>query len=85
MRILLVMLEFPIWLRARHWSYVANFAIEEGMRAQGVETVVLPAFHGVASSDRRSWLSQAQQVLRGQRFDLSAVHTDASALGGCAG
>jgi 2-polyprenyl-3-methyl-5-hydroxy-6-metoxy-1,4-benzoquinol methylase len=79
MRILLVMLEFPVWLRARHWSYVANFAIEEGMRAQGIETVVLPAFQGIDTSDRRSWLSQAKQVLRGRQFDqvwLWLVHND---------
>ena len=79
MRILLIVLEFPLWLRARQWSYVANLAIAKGMKALGIETVVLPAFHGLGSSDNRSWLAHAKNILAGESFDqvwLWTVHNN---------
>jgi len=79
LRILLVMLEFPLWLRARHWSFVGNFAIVEALRAQGVECVCLPAYHGMDSNDKKSWLAHARELLSGQTFDqvwLWLVHNE---------
>ncbi|MGE4297668.1 MAG: methyltransferase domain-containing protein [Desulfovibrionaceae bacterium] len=79
MRILLVMLEFPLWLRARHWSFVGNYAIVEALRSQGVECVCLPAYHGMDSTDKKTWLGHARELLEGQTFDqvwLWLVHNE---------
>ncbi len=79
MRILFVMLEFPLWLRARHWSFVGNYAIVEALRSHGVECVCLPAYHGMDSSQKNTWLGHARELLEGQTFDqvwLWLVHNE---------
>ncbi len=79
MRILLVTLEFPLWLRARHWSFVGNYAIVEALRSQGVECVCLPAYHGMDSTDKKTWTGHARELLAGQTFDqvwLWLVHNE---------
>ena len=51
------------------------------MKAQGVETWVLPAFQGLDDSDRRSWLSRAKAILKGEKFDqvwIWTVHNEYS-------
>lgn len=68
-KILLVMLEFAAWDRGRAWAYTGNFAVEEGLSANGVECAVLPAFAEMQSDGRGSWLSRAKSLFGGRRFD----------------
>ena len=63
------MLEFSTWERARAWGYLGNFGIEEGLKANDVDCVVLPALQEVPTSSSASWLYHARQFLRDQRFD----------------
>src|SRR5438132_1482474 len=59
LKILLLVLEFPFWRRARHWSYSVQLGLEEGLRANGVEytTVTTP------------WFSQLRDICGGRKFD----------------
>jgi hypothetical protein len=68
-RILLVMLEFANWGRARAWGYSGTFGVEEGLRAAGADCVVLPALAEVPSDVDQSWLRHARRTLAGERFD----------------
>ncbi|MGZ8373780.1 MAG: glycosyltransferase [Nitrospira sp.] len=68
-KILLVQLEFGTWAQAKAWSYLGNFSVEDGLRANGCDCVTLPALSGVPDSSPLSWLHHAKQLLAGQRFD----------------
>lgn len=68
-RILLVQLEFATWAQAKAWSYVGNFAVEDGLRANGCDCVTLPALSHVSDTSPQSWLYHAKTLLAGQRFD----------------
>ncbi|MEK9140404.1 MAG: glycosyltransferase, partial [Nitrospirota bacterium] len=68
-KILLVQLEFGTWAQAKAWSYLGNFAVEDGLRANGCDCVTLPALSGVTDSSPLSWLHHAKQLFAGQRFD----------------
>lgn len=68
-KILLVQLEFATWAQAKAWSYLGNFSVEDGLRANGCDCVTLPALSGVPDSSPLSWLHHAKQLLAGQRFD----------------
>lgn len=59
LRVLLLALEFPIWRRARSWSYSVQLGIEEGLRANGVQctTVTTP------------WFSQIHRLFGKNKFD----------------
>ena len=59
LRVLLLQLEFPTWSEARHWSYSAQLAIEEGLHANGVRYLTLTT----------PWFSRAQEICSGKRFD----------------
>ncbi|MDC8447834.1 MAG: glycosyltransferase [Nitrospira sp.] len=68
-KILLVQLEFGTWDRARAWSYLGNFAVEDGLRANGCECVTIPALCDVPDTSPLSWLHHAKDLLTGRRFD----------------
>lgn len=68
-KILLVQLEFGTWVQARAWSYLGNFAVEDGLRANGCDCVTLPALCDVSDSSPLSWLHHAKSLFAGQRFD----------------
>jgi len=68
-KILLVQLEFGTWNRARAWSYLGNFAVEDGLRANGCEYVTIPALCDIPDSSPLSWLHHAKDLLASQRFD----------------
>lgn len=68
-RILLVPLECLTAHEARGWSYVGHFAVEDGLRAHGVDVTVLPAWSGGRSSDQNSWLRRAREVVGDRPFD----------------
>lgn len=68
-KILLVQLEFGMWDRARAWSYLGNFAVEDGLRANGCECVTIPAFGEMPDTSPLSWLHHAKDLLAGRRFD----------------
>ena len=68
-KVLLVQLEFSKWAQAKAWSYVGNFAVEDGLRANGCECVTLPVFCDVPDNSPSSWLHHAKDLLAGQRFD----------------
>jgi GT2 family glycosyltransferase/2-polyprenyl-3-methyl-5-hydroxy-6-metoxy-1,4-benzoquinol methylase/tetratricopeptide (TPR) repeat protein len=68
-KILLVQLEFGTWAQAKAWSYVGNFAVEDGLLANGCECVVLPALCDVPDTSPQSWLHYAKDLVAGQRFD----------------
>jgi GT2 family glycosyltransferase/tetratricopeptide (TPR) repeat protein len=77
-RALLIQLEFPTWETARPWTYSANFAIQEGLEANGVECVTAPAIAHTSCSSPDSWVYHAKKFLAGERFDqvwLWLVHT----------
>ncbi|MCA9421782.1 MAG: glycosyltransferase, partial [Nitrospira sp.] len=78
-KILLLMLEFPTWETARPWSYPAHFAIEEGLKRNGVETVVVPVLAGIPSTSPKSWLRYVKQFYPPGSFDqvwVWLVHTE---------
>jgi GT2 family glycosyltransferase/tetratricopeptide (TPR) repeat protein/SAM-dependent methyltransferase len=66
---LLIQLEFPTWATARAWTYSAAYAVQEGLAANGVECVTVPAIATTSSSSPQSWLYQARKLLEGRRFD----------------
>lgn len=68
-RILLVQLEFGTWDRARAWSYLGNFSVEDGLRANGCECVTIPALCDIPDTSPSSWLHHAKDLLAGQCFD----------------
>ncbi|WHZ25235.1 MAG: hypothetical protein OJF51_000030 [Nitrospira sp.] len=67
--ILLVQLEFGTWDRARAWSYLGNFAVEDGLRANGCECVTIPALCDIPDTSPLSWLHHAKDLSAGRRFD----------------
>ncbi len=78
MKILFIPLEFPTWADASHFPYPANYGIEEGFAASGVEYATLPALFGTTPSDSYSWLHYARQIFEGERFDqvwIEIVHS----------
>lgn len=68
-RALLLQLEFPTWETARPWTYCANFAVQEGLQANGVECVTVPVIAQRSASSPDSWVYHAKKMLAGQRFD----------------
>lgn len=77
-RALLILLDFQTWATARPWTYSASYAVQEGLMANGVECVTVPAIaeHGCATP--ASWVYHARKALKGQRFDqvwLWLIHT----------
>ncbi len=67
---LLVQLEFPTWASARPWTYSANFAIREGLEANGYECLTIPAIPPSSSPASANWLKHAERLCRGKQFDL---------------
>lgn len=77
-KILLLQLEFSTWAMARPWSYGANFAVRDGLLANGVECVTVPVMAEIPCSSQASWVSHARTILAGKRFDqvwVWLVHT----------
>jgi GT2 family glycosyltransferase len=75
---LLLQLEFPTWATARPWTYSANFAVQEGLTANGIDCVTVPIIVDQACSSPASWVCHAKRFLAGRRFDqvwLWLVHT----------
>ena len=68
-RALLIQLEFPTWATARAWTYSAGYAVEEGLTANGIECVTVPAIVNTPGSSPQSWLFHARKLLDGKRFD----------------
>ncbi len=67
-RILLLQLEFPTWKQARAWTYPACFGVADGLRASGVECVILPLIADAPYSSA-TWLAHMKRLVDGQRFD----------------
>ncbi|WHZ14751.1 MAG: Glycosyltransferase [Nitrospira sp.] len=77
-RALLIQLDFQTWATARPWTYSAAFGVQEGLTANGIECVTIPAIAENPCSNPTSWVYHAKKVLAGQRFDqvwLWLVHT----------
>lgn len=77
-RALLIQLDFQTWATARPWTYSAAFGVQEGLRANGVECVTVPAIAENACSTPASWVYHARKALAGQHFDqvwLWLIHT----------
>ncbi len=77
-RALLIQLDFQTWATARPWTYSAAFGVQEGLMANGVECVTVPAIAEHACSTPASWVYHAKQALAGQHFDqvwLWLIHT----------
>lgn len=77
-RILLVQLEFSTWAQAKAWSYLGNFSVEDGLRANGCACLTLPALCDTSGNSPSFWLHHAKDLLSGQRFDqvwVWLVHT----------
>jgi GT2 family glycosyltransferase/SAM-dependent methyltransferase/tetratricopeptide (TPR) repeat protein len=66
---LLIQLEFQTWAEARAWTYSAAYAVQEGLTANGIECITVPAIANTPSSSPQSWLYQARKLLDGRRFD----------------
>lgn len=89
-RVLLIQLDFQTWTTARPWSYSAAFGVQEGLSANGIECVTVPAIAENLCSSPDSWVYHAKTALAGQRFDqvwVWLVHTplDAATLEWVAG
>lgn len=77
-RALLILLDFQTWATARPWTYSASFAVQEGLVANGVECVTVPAIAEQGCATPASWVYHAREALKGQRFDhvwLWLIHT----------
>ena len=77
-RVLLIQLDFQSWATARPWSYSAAFGVQEGLSANGVECVTVPAIAENPCSSPDSWVYHAKKALAGQCFDqvwVWLVHT----------
>jgi|CXWL01.1.fsa_nt_gi GT2 family glycosyltransferase/predicted O-methyltransferase YrrM/Tfp pilus assembly protein PilF len=77
-RVLLIQLDFQSWATARPWSYSAAFGVQEGLSANGVECVTVPAIAEHPCSSPDSWVYHAKKALAGQCFDqvwVWLVHT----------
>ena len=77
-RALLIQLEFETWATARPWTYSAAFGVQEGLLANGVECVTVPAIAENPCASPTSWVYHAKQALAGQHFDqvwLWLIHT----------
>ncbi len=77
-RALLIQLDFQTWATARPWTYSAAFGVQEGLRANDVECVTVPAIAEHACSTPASWVYHAKKALAGQHFDqvwLWLIHT----------
>ncbi|MHC9064142.1 glycosyltransferase [Nitrospira sp. CMX1] len=77
-RVLLIQLDFLTWKTARPWSYSGAYGVSDGLRANGVECITIPAIAEIPCSSPASWLSHAKQFFQGQRFDqvwIWLVHT----------
>ncbi|MEN9677662.1 MAG: hypothetical protein RIS76_3558, partial [Verrucomicrobiota bacterium] len=68
-RILLIPLEFMAWKQAKSWSYTGNFAIEEGLEANGADCFVLPAWFEFPADSPDSLLKYARELCHGREFD----------------
>lgn len=69
LRVLLILLEFPVWKRARPLSYCLQFAYEEGFAAHGIDCDIVAT----------PFLQQARVQISGRRYDqvwLEAFHTE---------
>ena len=66
---LLIQLEFPTWAAARPWTYSANFAVQEGLTANGVTCLTIPAIADTPCSSPASWIYHAKKLLAERRFD----------------
>lgn len=78
LKILLIMLEFPNWVLARPFGYMAQFGIVEGLRNIGVDCTILPMIGTVPTDASASWLHHAPSLFAGEKFDqvwLWTVHT----------
>lgn len=87
---LLLQLEFPTWATARPWTYSANFAVQEGLTAAGIECVTIPVIAETPCSSPYSWVSHARRIFAKRTFDqvwVWLVHTplDADTLEWIAG
>jgi GT2 family glycosyltransferase/SAM-dependent methyltransferase/thioredoxin-like negative regulator of GroEL len=87
---LLLQLEFPTWATARPWTYSANFAVQEGLTAAGVDCLTVPVIAETPCSSPESWLFHARRFIGTRRFDqvwVWLVHSplDAAALEWIAG
>lgn len=79
MKVLLIGLEFSTWSRARSWTYSNQLGLEEGLQANGVEYMTVPAIHELSPSSPESWLYHLRDILDGNRFDqvwIEIVHTN---------
>ena len=77
-RALLIQLDFHTWAAARPWTYSAAFGVQEGLQANGVECVTVPAIAEHDCSTPASWVYHAKKALAGQHFDqvwLWLIHT----------
>lgn len=77
-RVLLIQLDFQTWATARPWTYSAAFGVREGLIANGMDCVTVPAIAEHRCSSPASWVFHAKQALAGQRFDqvwLWMIHT----------
>lgn len=66
---LLIQLEFSTWSMARAWTYSASYAVQEGLTANGIDCLMVPAVADTNHAAPESWLAQAKTLLEGKRFD----------------
>jgi predicted SAM-dependent methyltransferase len=68
-KILLLTLEFPHWSDAAKYSYEANFGLEEGLLAQGVDCLTIPMMFGNGDLSWARWFDVIRARLQGKSFD----------------
>ncbi|MBF8296389.1 MAG: Methyltransf 21 protein [Bacteroidetes bacterium] len=67
--VLFISLEFRHWRDARYWSYPLGLGLEEGLSANQISFLTLPAIFEVPSSSPNSWLFHARSICAGRKFD----------------
>ncbi len=70
--ILFMPLEFPGWELGKPHSYTVTFGLEDGMRANGARTFVLPVFPPPPFS-QESWQDRAPELAGGMPYDQAWV------------
>jgi|GEM_PF-786031 len=67
--ILLLTLEFPRWCDAAKYTYEANFGLEEGLQAEGVEYLTIPVMFADKGTQWAKWFDIIQARVQGKSFD----------------
>ena len=80
MKVLLLILEFPLWPDAAKYTYECNFGIEEGLAAKWVDYIMIPVMFYQPGAQWVKWFDVIRTRLQGRKFDQVWFETTHSAF-----